>query len=149
MKLKKQLKVRTFRNKWEKLLLNFQLSNSNINAYIKDCFRDAPITYTQYTILNIITTADKPVNQLYIKKRIVDKDSDVSRLIARMLQLGIIVKKPNKEDKRHAEISVTPLGEQHPLDIKEKIHSVDKVFFNLSKKEVKQLNDLLDKVRLG
>ncbi|MFT5511770.1 MAG: DNA-binding MarR family transcriptional regulator [Bacteroidia bacterium] len=149
MKLKKQLKVKSFRNKWEKLLLNFQLCNTNINAYIRDCFREAPITYSQYTILNIITSAEEPVNQLYIKKRIIEHDSDVSRLIARMIQIGVISKKPSKLDKRHAEISITAYGQQQLLEIKEKIHSVDEVFFNLSGKEVKQLNELLDKVRLS
>lgn len=148
MKLKKQLKVKSFRNKWEKLLLNFQLSNAQINSYIRDCFRDASITYAQYLVLKILKTANGPVNMLYIKKRIVENDSDISRLIVRLKTLGYVDKKPNPADKRHSEITITPEGLEQVELMNQTIHSIDEVFFNLSAKEVKQLNALLDKIRI-
>jgi DNA-binding MarR family transcriptional regulator len=149
MKLKKQLKVKFFRNKWEKTLLNFQLCNSNINAYIRDCFRESPITYTQYLVLKILQSAGEPVNMLFLKERLVDNDSDMSRLITRLQDMGLVTKKPNASDKRHSDIDITKAGIMQLEEINEGIHAIDEVFFNLSTKEVKQLNTLLDKVRLG
>ncbi len=147
MKLKKRLKVKEFRNKWEKLLFNFQLASSNINQHIRDCFRDAEITYQQYTVLKIINEADDVVNNSYIKRRVVDKDSDVSRLIKRLHDLKLITKSINASDKRHSEIRLSYDGKKALKLIEDRIHAVDEVFYNLSSKEVKQLNDLLDKVR--
>lgn len=149
MKLKKQLKVKSFRNKWEKTLFNFQLSNAKINSYIRDCFRDAPITYTQYLVLKMLKAAESPVNMLYIKERIIENDADISRLIVRLKDMGLVDKKPSPADKRHAEISITLYGSEQVDEMNRTIHSIDEVFFNLSAKEVKQLNQLLDKVRLG
>lgn len=149
MKLKKQLKVKSFRNKWEKLLLNFQSCNATINRYILDCFREAPITYSQYLVLKILAAADKPVNMLYIKERLIENDADISRLIVRLKDMKLVSKKPNPTDKRHAEISITAEGIEQLKEINQSIHSIDEVFFNLSAKEVKQLNALLDKVRMG
>lgn len=147
MKLKKFLKVKVFRNKWEKLLFNFQLANSNINTHIRDCFRDMEITYQQYLVLKIISEAEDGVNNAYIKERIIDRDSDVSRLLARLQQLDLVKKSINASDKRHSEIRLTPKGEQTFNEVNTRIYSVDEVFFNLSSKEVKELNALLDKIR--
>ena len=149
MKLKKRLKVKSFRNKWEKLLFNFQTSNAKINSYVRDCFREAPITYPQYLVLKILNSANKPVNMLYIKERIIENDSDISRLIVRLKDMGFVDKKPSPTDKRHAEITLTPEGLQQLEIMNQSIHSIDEVFFNLSSKEVKQLNMLLDKIRIG
>lgn len=136
-----------FRNKWEKLLFNFQLANSNINTHIRDCFRDMEITYQQYLVLKIISEAEDGVNNAYIKERIIDRDSDVSRLLARLQQLDLVKKSINASDKRHSEIRLTPKGEQTFNEVNTRIYSVDEVFFNLSSKEVKELNALLDKIR--
>ncbi len=147
MKLKKLLKVKAFRNKWEKLLFNFQLANSNVNNHIRDCFRDSTVTYQQYLVLKIVYLADDAVNNSYIKERILDKDSDVSRLLKRLQDLKLVRKSINSSDKRHSEIRLTDEGAQVYKEIELKIHTVDEAFFNLSGKEVKILNGLLDKIR--
>lgn len=147
MKVKKVLKVDSFRNKWEKLLFNFQLANSNVNTYIRDCFRDSDITYAQYLVLKILVPCNDPVNVSYIKERILEKDSDVSRLVQRLVDLGLVTKTLNPSDKRHSEIAITAKGLEQFNQIESEIHSIDEVFFNLSPKEVKLLNELLDKIR--
>ncbi|MBO6517612.1 MAG: MarR family transcriptional regulator [Bacteroidia bacterium] len=147
MKLKKLLKVKAFRNKWEKLLFNFQLANSNVNQHIRDCFRGSEVTYQQYLVLKIVFEADDAVNNSYIKQRILDRDSDVSRLLKRLLDMGLIRKSINASDKRHAEIRLTEKGVATYEEIAARIHTIDEVFFNLSSKEVKALNMLLDKIR--
>jgi len=146
-KLKKVLRVDSFRNKWEKVLFNFQLANANVNKHIRDTFRNLEITYTQYLALKIVSEAEGPVNNAYIKKRIIDNDSDVSRLVNRLIQLGFLSKQAREDDKRHSEISITESGLEQVARVKKSMHSVDEVFYNLSAKEVKQLNLLLDKIR--
>lgn len=148
MKLKKLLKVKSFRNKWEKLLFNFQLANANLNQHVRDCFRDSMVTYQQYLVLKIIAQAeDDAVNNSYIKDRVVDKDSDISRLITRLQDLNLVRKSINASDKRHSEIRLTEEGLKVYQEIEDRVHTIDEVFFNLSSKEVKVLNGLLDKIR--
>ena len=148
MKLKKLLKVKAFRNKWEKLLFNFQLANANINSHIRDSFKGTGVTYQQYLALKIIAQADGDVvNNSYIKRRMLDKDSDVSRLVQRLTDMKLVSKSIRATDKRHAEIRLTTSGLEKYQEIEDRIHQVDEVFFNLSSKEVKTLNDLLDKIR--
>ncbi|MCB9262149.1 MAG: hypothetical protein H6607_07220 [Flavobacteriales bacterium] len=147
MKLKKQLGIVKFRNKWEKTLLNFQLANARINLQIRDCFRDETITYNQYQVLKIVANSKQPATNTSIKNSIIDNDSDVSRLVSRLISMKLLSKTVDKDDKRFAHISLTQTGKETLQNIESKIHSLDEVFFNLSTKEATALNNLLSKIR--
>ncbi len=147
MKLKKALKVKGFRNKWEKLFFNFQLTNVTINKFVRDCFRESSITYSQYMVLKILNDCEEPVNILYIKDRFIESDSDISRLVRRLVDLNLVSKTASPTDRRHSEISITVTGQEQFKDVQTRIHAIDEAFFNLNSKEVNQLNELLDKIR--
>lgn len=148
MKLKKELKIKEFRNNWEKLLLNFQLTDIKINTHLRESFKKFGITYQQYNVLRVISASKKGiVSNNYIKERMVQKDADISRLIVRLVSQGFVQKTPKKTDRRQSEVSLTEKGIELLASIEKEIHIVDRFFYDLSKKEAKTLNLILDKIR--
>jgi len=148
MKLKKVLRKKSFRTSWEKLMLNFQLTNVRLNEHLKNFFADHGITYQQYNVLRVIAQSKAgKVNSLYIKSRIVEKDADVSRLLSRLVTRGLVVKTPKPTDKRQSLIELSEEGVALMEKIESDIHMLDRFFYDLSRKEVKLLNGMLDRIR--
>jgi len=150
MALKKELKRKDFRNGWEKLLLNFQLTEIKLNAHLRESLKKYGITYQQYNVLQVIPQSKSGiVSNQYIKDRMVQKDADISRLLVRLVSGGLILKTPKKTDKRQSEIQLSERGKELLKEIETEIHLVDHFFYALSKKEAKLFNALLNKIRKG
>ncbi|MFT4522614.1 MAG: DNA-binding MarR family transcriptional regulator [Bacteroidia bacterium] len=130
-------------------MLNFQLTQVEVSQHIRDGFEDTGLTYQQYNVLKIVAEAKKgkDVTINYIKDRLVEKDADISRLIDRLKESGYVNKTPKPTDKRHTIIELTEFGKSELNNLKERVHFLDEVFFNLNSTEVKQLNMLLNKIR--
>jgi DNA-binding MarR family transcriptional regulator len=110
-------------------------------------FDEAGITSQQYNILRILRGAGKPISTLQIRQRMLDKMSDSSRIVDRLVIKGMVKKNPCKTDRRLVDVVITAKG----LRLLEKIDAyngkVDNIMMNLSEAEVKKLNFLLDKIR--
>lgn len=76
-----------------------------------------------------------------------DKNSDVSRLLDRLLLKGLIVKTQSPEDKRAANIEISPQGLELLKASDAHVSTLDKLMNNLTESEADQLSRLLDKLR--
>lgn len=151
MKIKKALKIKKFRNPWEKVRINWFYTNNWLSNEVRSIFRDTDITPQQFNVLKIIANADEPhnISSSYIKKRLVERDADISRLINRLEEIGLIRKASSTIDKRKMEITLTDLGTEMVNDFSKKEKAMDRLFKVLSREEVRQLNGLIEKIRIG
>ena len=76
-----------------------------------------------------------------------DKNSDVSRLLDRLLLKGLILKTQSPDDKRAAHIEITPKGLELLRASDTQVSHLDNIMSNLSETEAVQLSQLLDKLR--
>lgn len=76
-----------------------------------------------------------------------DKNSDVSRLLDRLLLKGLILKTQSSEDKRAANIQITPKGLELLSASDAQVSTLDDIMSNLTQSEADQLSRLLDKLR--
>jgi len=76
-----------------------------------------------------------------------DKNSDVSRLISRLKSKGLIGKSQCPNDKRAADILITEQGLALLKRIDQGVDQIDLGLLNLTDSEADQLNFLLDKCR--
>ncbi len=148
MKLEAAIKQgKPFKCPYEKALVNLIYTKSWIDQEMGQFFKSIEVTGKQYNILRILKGADAPVSNAYIRERLLDKLSDVSRIIERMEKKKLVHKAASKSDRRLVELSLTPKG----LEILEEAESMkgkrNKVLNNLSVADVKKLNLLLDKLR--
>jgi DNA-binding MarR family transcriptional regulator len=76
-----------------------------------------------------------------------DKMSDTSRIVDRLVLKGLVDKKTCPSDKRLVDISITEEGKKVLATIDQKEKEMMAVITNLNQGEMKMLNGLLDKMR--
>ncbi|MBC7650122.1 MAG: MarR family transcriptional regulator, partial [Deinococcales bacterium] len=111
------------------------------------CFLEpADITPQQFNILRILR-GQSPLSTLQIRERMLDKMSDTSRLVERLIKKELLEKKSCKADKRLVDVTITQKGLALLATLDTDTEGLDNLLANLSQEETLQLNRLLDKIR--
>lgn len=148
MKLEDEIKQNSFRNEYHKLAVNLIFTNSWLMSKIYELLDEYDLTPQQFNLLRILRGQyPKPASISLLKERMLDKMSDASRLVERLLAKGLVERKICPEDRRKVDVVITKKG----LKLLEKIdktdNEMDNYLKNLSEVEAKKLNELLDKLR--
>jgi DNA-binding MarR family transcriptional regulator len=147
MGLDKDIRSSKFRNDYHKAIVNIIFTNNWIMERNKEIFERGDITPQQYNILRILRGAKEPLSTLQIRQRMLDKMSDTSRIVDRLLKKDLVKKVVCATDKRLVDVSITQKGLEL-LDNLDKFNDeLDSVLNNISEEEVSTLNSLLDKIR--
>ena len=148
MRLEDAIQQRRFRNEHLKVMVNLLYSHSWLEEKIKCFLKKQDVTMQQYNILRILRGAKHPLSTMQIRERMLDRMSDTSRIIDRMITKGIVEKKLNDSDKRLVDITITQKGLAILSALDELNTELDNIVGNnISCDEAKMLNDLLDKMR--
>jgi DNA-binding MarR family transcriptional regulator len=149
MKIEDELQS-SFRNEHHKLMVNLILTTARLNNRFEQILKGHAISGTQYNVLRILRgQKQKAVSIGLVKERMIDKNSDVSRIIDRLLAKKLIERTENADDRRQKDVYITAKG----LALLKKIDAcdaqIDAELQYLSAAEAKQLNQKLDKLRSG
>ena len=148
MKIEDELQSQKFESEYQKAALNIIFTSNWMSAQLKQRTDPEKITLQQYNILRILRGQyPKPASVSTIKARLLDKMSDVSRLIDRLQMKDLVERKPSSKDKRAVDICISKKGLEilERLDKPMQIRSI--VDQHLTETECQQLNDLLDRFR--
>jgi DNA-binding MarR family transcriptional regulator len=147
MKIEEEIKQQKFKTPLQKAVLNLLYTTSWMQGKQKDIFKTFGITLQQFNILRILRGQHpNSTSATEIKSRMLDKNSDVSRLLDRLLAKKVITKRVSSNDKRAADVNLTEEGLELLKAIDKKQHQIDSVLL-LSDDEALMLSDLLDKSR--
>jgi len=146
MSIEKDISSR-FRNDYQKAEINLIFTYNWMNEKMKAIFDRHDITPQQFNILRILRGAGKPISTLQIRQRMLDKMSDTSRIVDRLILKGLATKAVCPKDKRLVDVSISTPGLEllQKMDVYET--DIDAIFGNLSEAETKTFNSLLDKIR--
>src|ERR1700729_2360037 len=147
MALENEINQRKFRTEYQKARINIIYTFNWLSGQINSIFDEWDITPTQFNILRILRGEGKPLSTLQIRQRMLDKMSDTSRIVDRLLKKGLVRKTPNGEDRRLVDVVITPKGKKLLENIDPFEDHADKIMENLSEEETRTLNKLLDKLR--
>ena len=147
MGLEDDIQQPQFRNECQKALINLIYSSNWASEKMNELFSTKDITSQQFNILRILRGAKKPLSTLQIRQRMLDKMSDTSRIVDRLIKKGFVVKNVCTEDRRLVDISICENGMTLLKNMDEEIISLEDSFTQLNEEELKQLNFLLDKLR--
>jgi DNA-binding MarR family transcriptional regulator len=138
---------RSFRSEFQKATVNIMYSSSWVQERVKNIVSQENITPQQYNILRILRGSSIPLSTLQIRERMLDKMSDSSRLVERLLRKGMVHKKISTFDKRLVDVTISSKGllTLHKLD--DRNEEFDIISRELTVKEAETLNHLLDKMR--
>ncbi len=147
MSLEKDITQSAFRNDFQKGIVNLIYTYNWLNEKMKSFFDKEEITGQQYNILRILRGAGKPISTLQIRERMLDKMSDTSRIVDRLVLKELAQKTVCKNDKRLVDVSISIKGKKLLEKMDHYENEMDALFSNLSEAEAKTLNKLLDKIR--
>lgn len=148
MGLEKDIKQQHFTSENQKLIINLVFTNNWLIEKIRHFLSAEDITLQQFNILRILRGSDpQPLSTLVIRERMLDKMSDTSRIVDRLLLKGLVDKKTCPSDKRLVDISITEEGKKVLAKIDQNEKEMMAVIANLNEEEMKILNGLLDKMR--
>ena len=147
MSIEKDISQPAFRNEYQKGIINLIYTYNWMNEKMKKVFDNEGVTAQQYNILRILRGAGKPISTLQIRERMLDKMSDTSRIVDRLVLKGLAKKNICKKDKRLVDVNISLAGEKLLAGIDQYEKDMDAILGNLSDAEAKTLNKLLDKIR--
>lgn len=149
MSLEKDFKLR-LRNQVQRARINMYVTNSLLMEKFDGSLKGAGLTGSQFNILRILRgQATKTLSISGIKERMLDKNSDVSRLVEKLVLKGFVGRKENTEDRRLKDVSITKEGLDVLASLDQCELAMDDYLDMLSEAEVKSLNNILDKIREG
>ncbi|GAB4421752.1 MAG: MarR family transcriptional regulator [Bacteroidia bacterium] len=149
MKIEEAIKQKNpFRNEWHRTAVNLIFTTNWLVNQQKEVFKDFDITPQQYNVLRILRGQNgRPISTSDIRDRMLDKMSDVSRIVDRLVKKGLVNRHPCSADKRLVDVLITPAGLEMLDSIDHHNTGIDSFLHHLSEAEARQLNDLLDKMR--
>lgn len=147
MSIEQDINQSRFRNEYQKGTVNLIYTYNWMNERIKAIFDREDITSQQYNILRILRGAGKPLSTLQIRQRMLDKMSDTSRIVDRLVLKGLVKKDVCATDKRLVDVLITEKGRKLLEKMERYDVEMDSIFGKLSEPEVRTLNELLDKIR--
>lgn len=148
MKIEDEIKGR-FRNEYHKGLINLTYTVKQLSYQFLQHMRKHGLTEPQYNILRVLRgyRSEGPSSIGFLKDRMLDKQSDVSRIVDKLYDKGLVKRKENKIDRRQKDIEITNKGLDLLLNMDELEMQTDTALNKLSIVEVEALNTLLDKIR--
>jgi DNA-binding MarR family transcriptional regulator len=149
MKIEDEIKQSRFRDIYQKVAVNILFTNNWLMARQQDFFKPFGITTQQFNILRILRGQHpNAISGVEIKSRMIDRNSDISRLLDRLLKKDLVSKSQSENDKRAANVSITQKGLELLQTLDEKFNTAEKgQFSGLTEAEASQLSQLLDKAR--
>ncbi len=134
----------------QRAMLNILFTASWLDCYIQRQLRPFGLTHPQYNILRILNGSyPKGLSVLDIKGRMIDRSSNVSRLVEKLRDSGHVERVPHKGDRRMVVVSISEGGKKLLTDIHDAGFADTKNIpgSGLSEAEAIELAELLDKFR--
>lgn len=148
MGIDKDIQQAKFRNIYQKAALNLIYTLGWMRERTRVFFEEEDITPQQFNILRILRGSfPEPLSTLQIRERMLEKMSDTSRIVDRLIAKGLVKKLTCKADRRLVDVVITDKGKKLLERLDTRQDEMDHVLDTLTEKEAALLSDLLDKIR--
>lgn len=148
MAIEDDIQQAQFRNPYHKAVVNVLYTHNWLGAQQAEMFKSYDLTPQQYNVLRILRgQSPNPVTVNAIIERMLDKMSNASRLVDKLLAKDMVIRRECPHDRRAVDVVITQKG----LDVLAQIDVLQKdweaSFTNLTEPEALELSSLLDKLR--
>ena len=131
-----------------KLMINLIFTGAWTKDISNRHFKTFGLNNEQYNILRILRgSSPRPMAVSDVQSRMVDRSSNVGRMVDKLLEKELLEKSINPKNRRMVHLSITTKGIVLLSEIDETFHIVESKISNLGNNEINQLIGLLDKLR--
>jgi len=142
------IQQKSFASEKEKALVNLSYSYHELAYRQLQLLRDFDVSVQQFNVLRILRgSAPESLSIKCIAQRMLDKTSNASRLVDKLVEKGFAERKTCKKDRRQADVYITEKGMEC---INRASHCLTEELIDklpLNDKQLVVLNDLLDQMR--
>jgi DNA-binding MarR family transcriptional regulator len=149
MGIDKDIQQTAFRNEYQKMGINLIFTANWLNEKVGKILSTEKITQQQYNILRILRGSECPLSTLKIRERMLDKMSDTSRIVDRLIAKELVEKSACQADKRLVDITLSKKGFQLLEKLDQFDTQIDAILKGINEKEANTINQILDKLREG
>ena len=149
MNLEQSISQAKFDSEQEKLMINVIYSANLLNLITTRLFKPFDLSPQQYNVLRILRgQKGSSIALMEIENRMLDKSSNVSRLVDKLISKDLVNRSVCSEDRRRIEILITSNG----MSILKEIDAIlsemnSKLKELISDDDAKQTNRILDHLR--
>ena len=140
---------RAFASPEQETFLNLVRSAGALSAPFNQLFKDHELSLPQYNVLRILRGHDGVgLSCSQISERMVTRDSDITRLVDRLVKGDLASRRRSESDRRVVLIGITARGRRLLADLEGPVTDAHKsTLGHLSAAELAELNRLLVKAR--
>lgn len=141
--------TRPFRSSYEEALLNIVRTASLLSDDAAQLFKPFGITTAQYNVLRILKGSESEgLCRNEVRDRMLTRMPDMTRLLDRMEEAGLVERVRDSDDRRHVATHITAAGKKILRDLEPVVADRQKKLLgHMTDKELKTLTDLLTKAR--
>lgn len=148
LKLEDEIQQKKFKSIQQKVMLNLIYTTNWLTAKQDSLFKDSDITVQQYNVLRILRGQyPNPCSIKLIKERMLDRMSDTSRIVDKLLAKELLQRNECPDDRRSVNVVISDKG----LELLKSLDYIDDLskqsLKSLTTEEINTLNTLLDKLR--
>ena len=147
MGIEQDIQQPNFRNEFQKMGINLLFTANWLNEQIGKMLSDEGVTQQQYNILRILRGSTTPLSTLKIRERMLDKMSDTSRIVDRLIAKELVLKNTCEKDNRLVYITLTPKGLSLVDQLDQYNERIDALLKGINESEAQLMNQILDKIR--
>lgn len=149
MKIEDEIKQKSFSSPYQKMMLNIYFTSSWFGTQTARILKPYRLTLQQYNVLRILRGQHtKPASVGLIQERMLDKSSNASRLIDKLLLKKLVDRKTCPSDRRQMEIRITQKGLDLLAELDNKMSFPEvNASENVTAEEALLVSDILDRLR--
>lgn len=150
MNVEKQIQTSSELGTTTRSIIHLTLVHHRIQEELQAALKPFEVSLQQFNVLRILRgRKGEPANMSTINDRMVTKMSNTTRLVDKLMAKGYVSRQTCPSNRRKVEIDITPEGRDILLQMDEAVAESESRLLNaLNQEELKQLNILLDKIKV-
>jgi DNA-binding MarR family transcriptional regulator len=148
MKLEEEIKQQRFQTPYHRMAVNIMFTGNWIHKDLSCQLRAFGLSLQQHNVLSILKGQyPQPCTLGLIQERMLDRESNATRLIDKLLQKGLVDRCQCAENRRKVDILITKAGLALLEETAAIMQNIPARYQHLSPEEATLLGHLLDKLR--
>lgn len=143
-----EIKQKQFNSPFNKLLINVLFTASWLEGCQNQIFKRYDLTLQQFNILRILRGQHpEPASVSLLRDRMIDKMSNVSRIVDKLKAKGLVTRRTCRNDRRQVDLKITDTGLALLAEIDTELQQWESRNHGITPAEAQTTSDLLDRWR--
>lgn len=148
MRIEEEIKQKKFRSEHHRMIVNLLYTSNWAEAHQNKLLKPFGLSLQQFNILRILRGQyPNPATLGLIQERMLDKNSNASRLVDKLKLKNLVEREECKTDRRQVAIVITEKGMEQLKELDPVIDGSEKRFHTITEEEALELSRILDKMR--